>query len=87
MPGQAGDELELSRGLQAVLLYLEPLLCQLTAVTAGHTDMCPQVRLGYGKGEPDTLSENSSSNLQYCGSSAAVTTLEAAILSSQSRVL
>lgn len=50
--GQAGEELELSRGLQATLLYLGPLLCQhgqLTAVTGGHTDVCPQVRLGYGR--------------------------------------
>jgi hypothetical protein len=44
----------------------------------------PSGTSGLWKGEPDTLSEKSSSNLQYCGSSAA---LEAAILSSQSGVL
>ena len=50
--GQAGEELELSRGLQATLLYLGPLLHQhgqLTAVTAGHMDMRPRVRLSYGR--------------------------------------
>lgn len=64
--GQAAEELELSRGLRAALLYLVPLLHQrgqLTAVTAGYSDM-PSGVSGLWREEQDIFSENSSSTVE-----------------------